>query len=369
MFGLIFSLAVTIPNVYVFLRLRKLFINKGYRVYYLLLYLMFIGIYLFISSYPNGYKGFLTGILTPIARYILAYYLYLFLSVLMIDILLLVNRYTNTLSLERIKSTKYKVYGMTVTLLIPFFVLVAGIINFKTIRISEYQIDIPRKSAKIDHLKIAFAADFHLRRATDIHFVERFKEKIAAIDPDILLLGGDILEGNRQENILIRYEKMFREIDTRYGIFAVLGNHDYKSRLSKGEFFDLAGIEVLSDSIAVVDNSFNLAGRIDSKYPRKSSSDLLKSAVDSLPVILLDHRPTELELASKSAVDIQFSGHTHNGQLFPINFIIKSMYTLSWGYKKISNTHFFVTSGIMLWGPPVRTTGKSEIVVVNVAFK
>jgi predicted MPP superfamily phosphohydrolase len=330
---------------------------------------MFIGIYLFISSYPNGYKGFLTGILTPIARYILAYYLYLFLSVLMIDILLLVNRYTKTLSLESIKSTKYKVYGMTVTLLIPFFVLVAGIINFKTIRISEYQIDIPRKSAKIDHLKIAFAADFHLRRATDIHFVERFKEKIAAIDPDILLLGGDILEGNGDEDLLVRYEKMFRGIELRYGIFAILGNHDNLSRMSKGQFFDHAGIKVLGDSIAEIDRSFILAGRYDSRFRRMSTANLLKSANDSLPVILLDHRPTELEIASKSGVDIQFSGHTHNGQLFPFNFIIKSIYTLSWGYKKISNTHFFVTSGIMLWGPPVRTTGKSEIVVVNVAFK
>jgi hypothetical protein len=85
-------------------------------------------------------------------------------------------------------------------------------------------------------------------------------------------------------------------------------------------------------------------------------------------VILIDHRPTELDEVSRTAVDLQMSGHTHNGQLFPLNLILRNMYRLSWGYEKIANTHFFVTSGIMLWGPPVRTTGKSEIMVIDVRF-
>jgi len=66
---------------------------------------------------------------------------------------------------------------------------------------------------------------------------------------------------------------------------------------------------------------------------------------------------------------VQLSGHTHNGQLFPINYIIKSMYDLSWGYMKKGNTHFFVTSGLQLWGPPVRTAGKAEIMVINIGFQ
>jgi len=94
----------------------------------------------------------------------------------------------------------------------------------------------------------------------------------------------------------------------------------------------------------------------------------MKSINDSLPVILIDHRPTELEQASQNGVDLQMSGHTHNGQLFPLNLILRNMYRLSWGYEKIGQTHFFVTSGIMLWGPPVRTTAKSEIMVINVRF-
>jgi predicted MPP superfamily phosphohydrolase len=94
----------------------------------------------------------------------------------------------------------------------------------------------------------------------------------------------------------------------------------------------------------------------------------MKSITDSLPVILIDHRPTELAQVSKTLVDVQLSGHTHDGQMFPINLITRRVYPLSWGYRKIGNTHFFVTSGIRLWGPPVRTSGKSEIMVIDITF-
>jgi uncharacterized protein len=83
----------------------------------------------------------------------------------------------------------------------------------------------------------------------------------------------------------------------------------------------------------------------------------------------LDHRPNKLDEVSRTAVDVQFSGHTHNGQLFPFNLITRRIYELSWGHKKIRNTHFFVTSGLRLWGPPVKTAGKSEIMLVDIQFK
>jgi predicted MPP superfamily phosphohydrolase len=111
-------------------------------------------------------------------------------------------------------------------------------------------------------------------------------------------------------------------------------------------------------------------GRYDSQYrERKSLAELMRSVKVSLPVILIDHRPTELEQIGRAGVDISFSGHTHDGQLFPLNLILRNMYPLVWGHKKFSNTDSFVTSGIRLWGPPVRTVGKSEIVVVEVQLK
>jgi len=184
-----------------------------------------------------------------------------------------------------------------------------------------------------------------------------------------MVFGGDIVEGdNENENMLV-FEKLLSEIKTKYGVFGVLGNHEYYAGQDKGSFFDKAGIKVLCDTIVLIDNSFNLGGRYDSHFSiRKIISDLMKSVTDSLPMIIIDNRPTEIDQVSKTTVDIQLSGHTHDGQLFPINLITRRVYQISWGYRTIAHTHFFVTSGIRLWGPPVRTSGKSEIMVVDITF-
>jgi hypothetical protein len=254
--------------------------------------------------------------------------------------------------------------------MLSFSVLTGGIINFNTIRTSFYRIEVPRRSSAIKHLKIAFAADFHLQERTGIRFVERFAEKIREIEPDLMIFGGDIVEGDSDDGNIQEYESILRGMQAGYGVFAVLGNHEYYAGQDKGSFFDKAGIKVLCDTIVNIANSFSLAGRYDSHFSgRKTVYDLLYSAPDSLPLILVDHRPTEITQVSSTKTDIQLSGHTHNGQLFPINLITRSVYELSWGHMKKGNTHFFVTSGIRLWGPPVRTTGKSEIMVIDVYFK
>ena len=248
-------------------------------------------------------------------------------------------------------------------------VLAGGIINFNTIRTSEYRIEIPAKASALKHLRIAFVADFHLQERTGINFVRRFAEKIEAIEPDILIFGGDIIEGDNDDGNVKKYESILRGIQPRYGVYSVLGNHEYYAGQDKGSFFDRAGMKVLCDTYVVIDSAFTLAGRYDSHFGnRKSASSLLNSASDSLPVILVDHRPTEIDEVSATRTDVQLSGHTHNGQLFPINLITRSVYQLSWGHMKKGNTHFFVTSGIRLWGPPVRTAGKSEIMVIDVEF-
>jgi predicted MPP superfamily phosphohydrolase len=184
-----------------------------------------------------------------------------------------------------------------------------------------------------------------------------------------MIFGGDVVEAYREEKNMATIEKFLGEIKPRYGVYTVFGNHEHYRVRDKSSFFDKAGIKVLCDTILSIDSSFNLGGRYDSNFKeRKSIGDLMKSVTDSLPLILVDHRPTEIAKVSSTKTDIQLSGHTHNGQLFPINLITKCLYELSWGYKKIGNTHFFVTSGIRLWGPPVRTAGKSEIMVIDISF-
>lgn len=366
MFPIIISLAYILPNIYIFLRLGKLFVVRKYRLYYMLAYLFVAVSFPLVNILSNGD----TGILGMIANYLLPYYLYLTLSLLAYDLFLLANILLKIVPAEKVMSNRFKMTGLFAILLLPCFVVIAGAINFNTIRLSEYQIEVPRKSAKINHMKIAFVADFHLKKGVNPLYVEKFARQIEIIQPDLMIYGGDIVEGNREDESMHRFEKIFKTIHPKYGVFAVLGNHEFFGRQDKGQFFDRAGMKLLNDSNVVIEGSFNLLGRYDSHFSRrKSIGALIKSVKDSLPVILIDHRPTEMEEVSKTLVDVQLSGHTHDGQMFPINLILKSMYRLTWGYEKIRNTNFFVTSGIRLWGPPVRTTGKSEIMVIEVNFK
>jgi uncharacterized protein len=361
MFHTIITLSYTIPGIYLFIRIWQLFIEKKHRFRYVIIFGIFFLIYPVTNLLNPG-----TGIVETVSNYLLPVFLYLFLGVLLTDILLLINLLLKILPSEKVHHWTFRRRWFMMIILCALGVVIAGIINFNTIRISEYSINVPRRSSDLNHLKIAFVSDFHLDKQVPAGFVRRYVKKIMRINPDLLLYGGDILEGSG-ENIP-EYEKMLGTIKPAFGVYGVLGNHDRIGRSSKVNFFSRAGIILLRDSIITKDRAFVLVGRLDNRNGRESASELVSSAAFNLPLIILDHRPTETDQISRTNADIVFSGHTHNGQLFPINLYLHRVYEISHGYLKKANTHFFVSSGIRLWGPPVRTTGKSEIVVVNVSF-
>ncbi len=296
--------------------------------------------------------------------------LYLFLSVLVLDLFKGINLIFKMIPKEVIRGTYFRRFALLGIFMVSIGIVGVGVVHMNTIRISNYSISIPRKAARIERLKIAMAADFHLGYLAPNKFIEKFENIINKIQPDILLIPGDIVDGYRDDGKMEDFAWMFRNLKIRYGIFACPGNHDtFRNNDSKG-FFERAGIRMLKDEIIVIDQSFSLLGRKDyHSTDRKELNYLLQNISPDLPVIVLDHRPLALNEVSKYRVDIQLSGHTHNGQLFPINFLIHYLYELGWGYKKIKSTNFFVTSGIRLWGPPVRTAGNSEIMVIDVRFK
>ena len=358
-------LAYIIPNIYLFFRIWKLFIPKGYNIAYVLAYISLASM-LPIGNMINN--GAISHYLNVISIYLLPFYLYMFLFTLAFDIFLIFNIFLKIISKSRLKNPQFMKYGLLTLISASAFVVIAGVINFNTVRISEYSIEVPARSSGATTLKIVFIADFHIDTDTPESFIRNFVTKTNNMSPDIVLFGGDIVEG-RNIDVLKSRTDILKQISAKYGVFGVLGNHEYYRGQEKGGFFANAGIELMRDTVIVIEDMFCLAGRFDSHFEdRKTVDELLKTAVDTLPLIMLDHRPTELPEVAKTKTDIQLSGHTHNGQLFPLNLIIKRMYILSYGYKKIENTNFFVTSGLRLWGYPVRTVGKSEIMVVNVKF-
>ena len=370
MFLIYLLIAYLIPGIYVFLRISFLLVAPGKRLYFALIYILLISAFPLTEIVLHEDPPAILMPLLKIGFYTMPFMLYLFLLVLFFDIFLLLNLLFKWISFGYFKSPGFRKYGMAVCLAFPSTIVILGIYHFNKIRVSEYNITVNGNPAGKNTLKIAFVSDFHIGDLTTISFVERFTDRIRTIDPDILLFGGDLLEGDSEDLRTRKIEALFQQLDIPYGIYGVFGNHEYHSLEKSYAFYRHAGITVLRDSVLMIDNSFYLAGRKDSRNRnRKPVGKLLECLGNEYPVILLDHRPTDFAATADSGADVQFSGHTHHGQLFPFNYITRHLYELSWGYKKIGSTHFFVSSGIQLWGPPVRTAGKSEIMVVSIQFR
>lgn len=370
MFRLYLLLGIILPNIYVFFRIKHHFISKRYAKWYIAVYLIIILLGLLTKSSPGRVLNLVNPSQSFITEYIYPTFLYLLLAVLLYDVLYLINLVVKIVPDETRKSLSFRTYTLAGMILLSMGVVAGGAINLNTIRVSKYKIDVPRKNSKIDHLRVAFIADFHILPDLSLNYVEQFVRKVNALEPDLMLYGGDILETARIDGNLEPIESILRGVHAKHGSYGVLGNHESYGRREPGIFFRKSGITLLRDSIVRIDSSFCIAGRYDQQFRgRKSVMEIIGDQASELPLILMDHRPTELQETSLTPVDVQFSGHTHNGQLFPINLILKNMYELTWGYKKVRNTNFFVTSGLRLWGPPVKTAGKSEIMLVDIYFK
>lgn len=310
-----------------------------------------------------------------IAGYIaLPFLLYLVMTAVATDILFGLARLTGILKKDTVKKPGYRRIRLALALLLPAVVVAFGAWSFNRMGVREYTIEVPRKSSKVGELRIVFASDFHLQARTPERIMEKFADKVNALDADLVLIGGDIVEGgNTGDEKLAHEAAQFQRIKSTYGVFGVLGNHDSFGG-DRASFFDKAGIRMLRDEYIRIDAAVYLAGRLDGRGrrggpPRKSIDELLAPVPEDLPIILVDHRPTDLENLGRSRADLQISGHTHNAQIFPLNFVARKEYELAWGYKKKGNAHLIVSTGVQGWGPPVRTAGASEIVLVKVLFR
>ncbi len=254
-------------------------------------------------------------------------------------------------------------------------VTAAGYINACNVRVKRQEINIPKNGGEFKQLNITMASDIHLGTIIGNGRLDRLIEKINATDPDLVILAGDIVDEDIGPVIRRDMGKKLLEIKSRYGVIGITGNHEYIGGVKKAvEYLEAHGIKMLLDDKVLVGQSLWIAGRKDRSgarfdgNPRKPLKDILSGIDQKLPVILLDHQPFELSEASSNNIDLQLSGHTHHGQLWPLNFITNKVYEKSWGYLKKGNTHYYISSGAGTWGPPVRTGSHSEIVTIKINF-
>ena len=364
------ELLMAIPlAVYVGFRILSLTASRVLRVVFAIAYALLAAGYPVAERLAHGSGDGWANAVILFGYYALPLMLYLVLTVILADIALGALRLARVVSKETVRSTRFRRVRLSVMLAVPALVLAYGIVNHNVLRVVEYRVDVPRRASPARELTVVFMADLHFRGLVPDRILDALVAKVNAAKPDVILVGGDIMEGDRRDEDTGRYERAFRGMKSTYGTFGVPGNHERFSRAAGADFFARAGVRLLRDEAEVVDGAFVLAGRNDGRSRGRMSVDKLLSGVPKdLPVILLAHRPVELDQAERAGVDIQLSGHTHHGQLFPINWITAHEYELSRGHMKKGPTHVFVTSGVQVWGPPVRTVGASEILVIRVSF-
>ena len=222
-------------------------------------------------------------------------------------------------------------------------------------------------------LKLVLMSDLHLGYHNGRQEFAKWVDKINAEQPDLVLIGGDIIDISVRPLIEEGVAEEFRRL--KAPIYACLGNHEYYSGEPRAQqFYRDAGIHLLRDSVVTLPDYGNLTiiGRDDrTNAGRKSVAELMKECQDPQPPILggyqllLDHQPYHLERTAKAGIDFQFSGHTHYGQVWPISWIEDAIYECAYGSLTKGNTRFYVSSGIGIWGAKFRIGTQSEYVVLT----
>jgi predicted MPP superfamily phosphohydrolase len=314
----------------------------------------------------------LSEALTWIGSYWLAAMLYFFLAVLAIDILrllLLIFPVVPENVLEAVRRERHWILVGTVGLVV--LLLVAGHLNAAFPRVRELDLTLERP-LRNGSLRVVAATDIHLGTIIGRQRCDRIVQTINRLEPDLVLLPGDVVDEDLGPVIRENLGESLRAIRARYGVFAVTGNHEYIGGADEAcRYLEEHGIRVLRDSVVTLPDGLQIVGREDRAMrqfagrARKSLNDLLSGLDSSKPVLMMDHQPFQLEEVSRAGVDVQLSGHTHHGQIWPLNYITGAMYEISRGYRRIGRTHFYVSSGAGTWGPPVRLGNTPEIVLLT----
>lgn len=235
--------------------------------------------------------------------------------------------------------------------------------NAKNPVIKEYEIQIDKEMEK--DLTVIMISDVHAGNSSKKKQFDRMLDMVNKEQADVICLCGDIFDESSSDEIISYAFETFSKMEATYGIYYVKGNHDSNIAEEHYEEFKQSGITVLNDETVLVGNRFYLTGRIDEIEGERADLDTLLKQVDNkYPVIVLDHRPEKLAQVKSSAVDLQLSGHTHDGQLIPGNLFVGLFNDMAYGHKRFKDVNVVVSSGFGTWGLPVRTGSHSEIVKV-----
>ena len=370
---------------YIGLKGKRIFLHGRlkfkYRRCWLIYWLIYWTVALaFILS--NVFRGILTtdnwitSIVTLIGTTYLGIFIYSIMIFFVVDIIKFILKKINIG--QPIKQNLKNIYCNGISVFIIVFIVVGlGVWNAQSQVVTNYEVNINKYAGKINSLNVVMISDVHMGITIKENGIDKMINSINELNPDIVLFCGDIFDENTTTNLKEYSRETFKNIKSKYGVYDITGNHEYGAGdLSQTiSYFEDANIKFLQDESIKIAESFYVVGRNDPANRRvtgqevKPLSDILKDVDKSLPIIVLNHRPENLEEAEAESVDLQLSGHTHKGQIFPGNLVTNYLNEKDYGHLIKDNFNLIVSSGYGTWGPPMRIGSENEIVNIKINFK
>jgi uncharacterized protein len=373
-FGTVFIIAFLV-NYYIYIRgWQALPAGSRSRGIFTVVFFFLALSYLAGRIIENFWIGQPATFLIWVGSFWLAAMLYFFMILALIDLVRLANLALPVIPaswLNDIGKTRLMLFRGSIT--IVSLMIIFGHINTWYPVTNRLQVDLNGKNSEMNSVSLLLVSDIHLGTLTSKNRIRKMVDKINALEPDIILLAGDILDEDVGPVIHRDLGSAIKDLRAPLGVYGITGNHEYIGGVDEAtDYLSSHGIHLIRDSVVKINNSFYLAGREDlainqfTGRKRKNVEELLEMAGDDLPVILLDHQPFNLDRSAAAGADFQLSGHTHHGQLWPFNFITRAIYSISRGFGVIDGMKVYVSNGVGTWGPPVRIGSRPEIVLIQV---
>jgi predicted MPP superfamily phosphohydrolase len=364
----------SLVNIYLFYKgYNAIPCLKNNRFIYAITFFLLAVLFIVAKILESKHSSVITDALNILGGFWLAFMLYGFLFFLLSDIILLILKIPGIVKGDSI--LVFRKWSFIFIISVSALLIIGGFINAIIPFTREYNITINKSAGPVKTLRIAAVSDIHLGSIIRKRSLEKMSGIIKDLKPDLVLLLGDIVDGEIgpvMRGDLLQY---FSYPDCTDGLYAITGNHEFIGGANRTiPYIESKGIRVLKDEVVTLEGGIQLIGRIDRdsfrfyRKERMTLGELMQHADTTKPIILLDHQPFHLDETAKYGVDLQLSGHTHNGQMWPLNYVTKMIYELSYGYLKKGNTNFIVSSGYGLWGPRVRSGSRSEVLLINIKF-
>ena len=256
--------------------------------------------------------------------------------------------------------------GIIIALLLSLFALTQGL---QAPVISPYEITLTGLPSELDQTVLVAVSDLHLGSQLNETWLKKRIDQIKTLNPDLVVLIGDTVEGHNP--IPNSISMQFQSLNPPLGLWAVTGNHEFFRGMEKNiHFFNKSHISLLRNRWAEIKPGLIIAGVDDLTYAKRlgSNKNLITKTLANHPpgaLILLSHSPWQAEQAAKLGTNLMLSGHTHDGQIWPFNYLVRQFYPLIAGYYKIGSMQAVISRGTGTWGPRMRLWKRGEILQIT----